>query len=44
MVITKSFARIQRTNLKKQGILPLTFANPKDWDLFEQADRSAYRD
>ena len=31
-VITKSFARIHETNLKKQGILPLTFANPADYD------------
>jgi aconitate hydratase len=38
-VLTKSFARIHETNLKKQGILPLTFANPNDWDLFEQTDR-----
>jgi aconitate hydratase len=39
MALVKSFARIHETNLKKQGILPLTFANPKDYDLFEQADR-----
>ena len=39
MVLVKSFARIHETNLKKQGILPLTFARPKDYDLFEQADR-----
>jgi aconitate hydratase len=39
MVLVKSFARIHETNLKKQGVLPLTFANPKDYDLFEQADR-----
>ncbi len=39
MVLVKSFARIHETNLKKQGILPLTFASPKDYDLFEQADR-----
>ncbi len=38
-VITRSFARIHETNLKKQGILPLTFANPKDYDQFEQNDR-----
>jgi aconitate hydratase len=38
-IITKSFARIHETNLKKQGILPLTFANPKDYDLIEQQDR-----
>jgi len=38
-VLVKSFARIHETNLKKQGILPLTFADPKDYDRFEQADR-----
>jgi aconitate hydratase len=31
-IITKSFARIHETNLKKQGMLPLTFANPSDYD------------
>src|SRR5579884_2419782 len=39
VVLTKSFARIHETNLKKQGILPLTFANPNDWNQFEQNDR-----
>jgi aconitate hydratase len=39
VVIVRSFARIHETNLKKQGILPLTFSDPKDYDLFEQADR-----
>jgi len=38
-IITKSFARIHETNLKKQGILPLTFADPKDYDKIEQNDR-----
>jgi aconitate hydratase len=38
-VLVKSFARIHETNLKKQGILPLTFADPLDYDLFEQNDR-----
>ena len=42
-VIVKSFARIHETNLKKQGILPLTFADPKDYDLVEQADRVSIR-
>jgi aconitate hydratase len=31
-VIVKSFARIHETNLKKQGMLPLTFADPKDYE------------
>jgi aconitate hydratase len=39
VVITKSFARIHETNLKKQGILALTFADPKDYDKIEQQDR-----
>lgn len=38
-VIVKSFARIHESNLKKQGILPLTFADPKDYDLFGEMDR-----
>ena len=38
-VITKSFARIHETNLKKQGILPLTFADAKDYDKIEMNDR-----
>ena len=39
VILTKSFARIHETNLKKQGILPLTFAEPKDYDVIEQYDR-----
>lgn len=31
-IIVKSFARIHETNLKKQGMLPLTFADPADYD------------
>ncbi len=31
-VIVRSFARIHETNLKKQGVLPLTFADPADYD------------
>ena len=38
-VIVKSFARIHETNLKKQGLLPLTFANPADYDLIQDADK-----
>ena len=38
-VLTKSFARIHETNLKKQGILPMTFANPSDYDQIDQDDR-----
>ena len=32
IVLVKSFARIHETNLKKQGVLALTFANPSDYD------------
>ena len=42
-VIVKSFARIHETNLKKQGILPLTFADPADWGKVEQTDRVSLR-
>ncbi len=38
-VLTKSFARIHETNLKKQGILPMTFADPANYDQIEQEDR-----
>ncbi|GDX46862.1 aconitate hydratase [Bacteroidota bacterium] len=37
-VIVKSFARIHETNLKKQGMLGLTFANPADYDKIRQDD------
>ncbi len=37
-VIVKSFARIHETNLKKQGILPFTFSNPKDYDKIRASD------
>jgi aconitate hydratase A / 2-methylisocitrate dehydratase len=37
-VITRSFARIHETNLKKQGILPLTFADGTDYDLVLEGD------
>ncbi len=37
-VIVKSFARIHETNLKKQGMLGLTFANESDYDLIQEND------
>jgi aconitate hydratase len=37
-VIVKSFARIHETNLKKQGMLGLTFANENDYDLIQEDD------
>ena len=39
VVITRSFARIHETNLKKQGVLPLTFADPATYDLIGEDDR-----
>jgi len=39
VVLVKSCARIHETNLKKQGILALTFADPKDYEKIEQQDR-----
>ncbi len=38
-IIVKSFARIHETNLKKQGMLPLTFADPKDYDKIQEDDK-----
>jgi aconitate hydratase len=38
-VIVRSFARIHETNLKKQGILPLTFADPSDYEKVREDDR-----
>jgi aconitate hydratase len=37
-VIVKSFARIHETNLKKQGLLPLHFVNPADYDKVREDD------
>ncbi|MFS4456307.1 aconitate hydratase [Maribacter sp. 2304DJ31-5] len=37
-VLVKSFARIHETNLKKQGMLGLTFANESDYDLIQEDD------
>lgn len=38
-VVVKSFARIHETNLKKQGMLALTFVNTADYDLIRQDDK-----
>jgi len=38
-IIVRSFARIHETNLKKQGVLPLTFANPADYEKILVDDR-----
>jgi aconitate hydratase len=37
--LVKSFARIHETNLKKQGMLALTFANPSDYDKIQEDDQ-----
>ena len=37
-ILVKSFARIHETNLKKQGMLALTFANKSDYDLIQEDD------
>lgn len=39
VIIAKSFARIHETNLKKQGMLPLTFADPSDYDKVQEDDK-----
>jgi len=38
VVMVKSFARIHETNLKKQGMLALTFAQKEDYDLVQEDD------
>jgi len=38
-IITRSFARIHETNLKKQGMLPLTFSDPADYDKIGPNDK-----
>jgi len=40
-IIVKSFARIHETNLKKQGMLPLTFNNKADYELVQPTDKVA---
>ncbi|PZS18521.1 MAG: aconitate hydratase [Acidimicrobiales bacterium] len=37
-ILVRSFARIHETNLKKQGLLPLTFADPATYDLIGEGD------
>src|SRR5690606_12347230 len=39
VILARSFARIHETNLKKQGLLPLTFADPATYDLIGEDDR-----
>ena len=39
VIFARSFARIHEANLKKQGVLPLTFADPADYDKIGEDDR-----
>jgi aconitate hydratase len=39
VIVARSFARIHETNLKKQGLLPLTFADPSVYDIIGEDDR-----
>ena len=43
-VLVKSFARIHETNLKKQGMLALTFADENDYDLIQEDDTFNFTD
>jgi len=38
IILAKSLARIHETNLKKQGVVPLTFANESDYELIKAND------
>jgi aconitate hydratase len=42
-VIVRSFARIHETNLKKQGVLPLAFVDPNDYEKVRETDRVSVR-
>lgn len=44
VILVKSFARIHETNLKKQGMLGLTFANPSDYNLIKEDDTFDFTD
>ena len=44
LVLAKSFARLHLTNLKKQGLLPCTFADPSDADKIAATDRISVQD
>ncbi len=41
IIVCKSFARIHETNLKKQGVVPLTLANEADYDKIDAGDEVA---
>ena len=42
VILVRSFARIHETNLKKQGVLPLTFADPSIYDQIEEDDTLSF--
>jgi len=42
VVLVRGFARIHETNLKKQGILPLVFADPADYEHIQETDRLSF--
>jgi len=42
-ILVKSFARIHETNLKKQGMLAITFADPADYDKVQEDDTIAIK-
>jgi len=42
VVLVRGFARIHETNLKKQGILPLVFADPADYERIQETDRLSF--
>ena len=42
VILVRSFARIHETNLKKQGVLPLTFADPTVYDQIGQDDKLSF--
>ncbi|KAI8913510.1 aconitate hydratase [Gorgonomyces haynaldii] len=43
MIVSRSFARIHETNLKKQGVMPFTFQNPDDYDRIPENARLSTR-
>jgi len=44
VILVRSFARIHETNLKKQGVLPLTFADPGTYDQIAEDDKLSFLD
>ena len=43
VAIARSLVQIHETNLKKQGMLPLTFSDPTDYDKIDESDRLSVR-